>query len=901
MAVEVICTHIQADFDGLASMVAASKLYPKARLLFPGAQERNVREFLRETRFPLRAERLRGFPLDEITRLVLVDVKRLTRIGVLREVAARSGVEVHIYDHHPAHPKDIGGSLEVLREVGATTTILLDLLREQQAPLTPQEASLLALGIYEETGLLTFSNTTEADLHAAAYCLSRGANLTLVSEFVRRELSAEQVGLLNELIRSAETYTVNGVRVVVSTASLDRYVGDLAVLAHKLRDMENINVLFTLVRMDNRVHLVARSRLETVDVGQIVEVFGGGGHATAAAATIKDLTLYQVKERLLQSLKTMVRPLRQAQDIMTAPVKAIPERFTIQGAAELMNRFNLAYLPVIRRGEMVGLLTREVVDKAMFHGLAGAPVHDYMSSEFPRVAPRDPLPQVQRLMVERNVGFLPVVEGQRLRGAVTRADLLRHVHEDLLKRPTFQTADDREPTEAVSRNVANLLANSLPPRIQSLLRLAGGVGDAAGARVYAVGGFVRDLLLRHQNLDVDVVVEGDGIAFAEALGRRLQAKVTSHRKFGTAVLSLPDGFKMDVATARTEYYEYPAALPTVEHGSIKMDLYRRDFTVNALAVCLNAERYGELLDFFGGQQDLRDRTLRIIHNLSFVEDPTRILRAARFEIRFGFTLGRHAEQLSANAVQMGLLDKVAGLRLFSELQLILQEPQPVPILERLEKLRVLGAIHPLLALEASVGPGLRRVGEVLTWYGMLYQPEQPSVWLVYFLTLLWQRRPAEARSVLRRLAPPQRFANRMSQDLARLRWLARNFHRARELPPSRVYRWLSDSSLEAILALMSHEERPDLRKPMGEFLGTTQRVRSLLTGDDLRALGLRPGPIYRDILNSLLYARLDGHVQSRDDELRFVRSRFAQAFPPEARNDGPRSLTDGPGKRSIRR
>ena len=284
---ELISTHIHADFDALASMVAAAKLYPKARLLFPGSQERNVREFLRETKFPLRVERLRGFSLEAITRLVLVDVKRGTRIGPLKEILGRPGLEVHVYDHHPVHPKDIAGSLEVLREVGATTTILLGLLREQEVALTPQEATLLALGIYEETGSLTFTNTTEADFQAAAHCLSCGANLSLVSDFIRRELTAEQVGLLNELIRSAETHTVNGVAMVISTASLERYVGDLAMLTHKLRDMENSNVLFTLVRMDNRVHLVARSRLEAVDVGRIVEAFGGGRHATAASATIK--------------------------------------------------------------------------------------------------------------------------------------------------------------------------------------------------------------------------------------------------------------------------------------------------------------------------------------------------------------------------------------------------------------------------------------------------------------------------------------------------------------------------------------------------------------------------------------------------------------------------------------
>ncbi len=872
---DVISTHIHADFDAVASMVAAAKLYPRARLLFPGSQERNVREFLRDTHFPLRTERLRGFPLDAVTRLILVDVKRAARTGPLAALCER-GVDVHIYDHHPAHPKDINGSLEVVRDVGATTTILIGLLKDQGAALTPQEATLLALGIYEETGFLTFSNTTEADFLAAAHCLASGATLGLVTDYIRRELTVEQVGLLNALIHSAETHSVNGIRVVVCTASLDRYVGDLAMLVHKLRDMENINVLFALVRMDNRIHLVARSRLEAVDVGRLVEAFGGGGHATAASATIKDLTLFEAKDRLLHLLHEAVRPLTRARDILSAPVKTMAERATIADAAETMNRFSLAYLPVLRGSEMIGLVTRENVDKAIYHGLGAAPVQDYMTRDFAFVGLDTPLSEVQRLMVERSLGFLPVLSNRRLQGAVTRADVLRVNYQELLTRPTFDGADRETPRPAVT-SVGNLMG-TLPGRIQSVLRQAGAVADEAGTRVYVVGGFVRDLLLQHENLDVDLVVEGDGIAFAERLGARLGGKVTGHRKFGTALIRLPDGFSIDMATARTEYYEAPAALPTVEHGSIKMDLYRRDFTVNALAVCLNSSRYGELLDFFGGQQDLRDRTLRVIHNVSFVEDPTRILRAARFEARFGLRLSRHAEQLIANAVRLRLLDKVAGPRIFTELMLVLQEHDPWPILRRLSDLGVLPAIHPRLTLAKGTGARFGRVADVLTWYRLLYLPAQPLSWQVYLLVWLEERAGTDARALLRRLAPPGKAGDTIARGLTVLRTLARTFARARELMPSRSYRLLSDVPLEVVLALMAVVTRAEPRKAIGEFLASRPRVRPFLRGDDLQALGIRPGPIYRDILNSLLYAKLDGQVQSRDDELRFVQQRFAAAL-----------------------
>ncbi|MGH7378585.1 MAG: CBS domain-containing protein, partial [Candidatus Methylomirabilales bacterium] len=340
---------------------------------------------------------------------------------------------------------------------------------------------------------------------------------------------------------------------------------------------------------------------------------------------IRDRPLLEVKDELLRLLKARVRPVRLARDIMMAPVKAIPDRFTVAGAAEIVNRFSLNTLPVVRQGELTGLITREILDRALYHGLGEAPVSEYMTTEFSTVDPDAPLEKVQALMVEQTLGFLPVVQGRRLKGAILRSDLLRHLHEEVLQRPTFPREAEEAPLRPTGRTVATLLRGRLPPRLQEILKAAGGVADKAGARLYVVGGFVRDLLLGVENFDVDLVVEGDGIAFAEAFAATAGGTVRSHRKFGTAVVSLPDGFKVDVASARTEYYEHPAALPTVEHGSIRMDLYRRDFTINALAVGLNAADYGRLLDFFGGSRDLRDGAIRVLHSLSFVEDPTRIL------------------------------------------------------------------------------------------------------------------------------------------------------------------------------------------------------------------------------------------------------------------------------------
>ncbi|MGH7380235.1 MAG: CBS domain-containing protein [Candidatus Methylomirabilales bacterium] len=876
---ELITTHINADFDAVASMLAASKLYPQARLAFPGSLERNVREYFAQMGEPFPHERLKKLDLTAVTRLILVDAKRAGRLGPLKEVLANPGLEIHIFDHHPAHPKDIAGALEVLKEVGATTTIFVELLRERQVPLTPEEATLLALGIYEETGFFTFTSTTPADLAAGAALVDQGANLNTVADFTRREMTAEQIALLNELILAAETHVVNGVPVVITAVTRDRYVGDLAFVVHKLRDIENINVLFVLVRMDDRVHLVARSRLEAVDVGSLAAALGGGGHPTAASATIRDRPLLEVKAEMLRLLKARVRPVRLARDIMMAPVKAIPDRFTVAGAAEIMNRFSLNTLPVVRQGELTGLITREILDRALYHGLGEAPVSEYMTTEFSTVDPDAPLEKVQALMVEQTLGFLPVVQEKRLKGAILRSDLLRHLHEEVLQRPTFPREAEEAPLRPTGRTVATLLRGRLPPRLQEILKTAGGVADKAGARLYAVGGFVRDLLLGVENFDVDLVVEGDGIAFAEAFAATAGGTVRSHRKFGTAVVSLPDGFKVDVASARTEYYEHPAALPTVEHGSIRLDLYRRDFTINALAVGLNAADYGRLLDFSGGSRDLRDGVIRVLHSLSFVEDPTRILRAARFAVRCGFTIAKQSERLIRNAVRLRLLDNLSGARILTELKLIFQEARPAAILKVLEGYGVPEAIHPRLKGARAEQALLDRGGEVLSWYRLLHLPEAPTPWLLYLLAWVSECTLPEARSVARRLGlPPGRLTD-LSAALTAYRGLRRQFAKERPLTAGLITRLLEDAPLEAVLLLMARAPAPRVERAVSEYLTRHASIRPLLTGNDLKALGIRPGPIYQDILTSLRYARLDGRLTSREEEEQFVRRRFAAHIP----------------------
>lgn len=876
---DVITTHINADFDALGSMVAARKLYPEAVMVFPGSQEKSLRRFfLHSLLYAYSFEKARKIDLKRIRRLILVDIRQRDRIGRFEQIVDSPGVEVHIYDHHPPTDQDVRGQVEVCKPYGATVSILVGLLRERSIPITPEEATILMLGIYEDTGSLTFSSTTVEDLEAAAYLLRCGADLNVVSDLITSELTYDQVAILNDLIQSRKTYDIHGIEVNIAEASADGYVGDLAVLVHKLKDMENLNVLFVLARMENRVFLVARSRIREVDVGEIARFFGGGGHPTAASATIKDLTLFQVREKLLSRLREVLRPLwgKQVRDYMSFPVKCVEKTDTIETAAEILNRFSISGLPILDRGRLCGIIARQTVEKAAYHGLEKEPVEEFMTAHFEVLHPDDPMDKARELLLRGVQRFLPVVEDGKIVGVLTRMDLVQSLSR-LPEAPEGE-ASIEEPAAAGEREkrVARLMQERLPEPVFRLLAEMGRIAEELGMRAYLVGGVVRDLLLRRENLDLDVVVEGDGIRFSEKLCERYGARHRPHERFGTARVLFPDGFQIDVATARLEYYDRPAALPHVEWSSLKLDLYRRDFTINSLAIRLNPPAFGELVDYFGGQKDLKDKVIRVIQSLSFIEDPTRIYRALRFGERFGFRLGRQTRYLMQNAIRMGFPEQLDGRRLFAEVRLILEEERAIAILERMQEFGLLHTIHPDLVLDARLRTLLEKTREVCTWFRLLYLDIEWEEWLVLFLALLGFLGEEAVAEVRKRLdLQGKKILGRLEEKAGAERTL-RYFAAGRSEPKaSQIYRRLEPFSPEVLLYMMARTTRDSTRRAISLYITRLRGTRISVTGRDLKALGFAPGPLYREILDRVLDARLNGEVSDRQSETEWILRKFS--------------------------
>jgi tRNA nucleotidyltransferase (CCA-adding enzyme) len=886
LALNVILTHEQADFDALASLLGASLVDEKSVPVLPRKMNRNVRAFVTLYGVDLPFVEPRDLPNKPIDEVTLVDTQAMVSLkGMTKKT------KVRVIDHH-AVKEDFPEEWEIVTdETGATVTIFVEVLRERGGVLSMVQATLLLLGIYEDTGSLTYSRTTPRDLKAAAFLIEQGANLGIASSFLNHPLSMKQQELYDSLRKSSVTHFISGHHIVVAGGDAEELDEELSTIAHKLRDLLDPDALFLLIKTRGGVQLISRSTSDNIDVSEISSIFGGGGHSRAAAALIRDRTVSEVEEELTRILSDHVRPAITVAQIMSSDPQLLSPETPAEEAAVRMSRFGYEGYPVVEDGRVVGLLTRRAVDRALSHGL-NLPASSLMQTGEVTIKPEDSIEQLQRLMTDTGWGQIPVVDNNtgKVIGIVTRTDVL-----------TIMSKEARLPSR---QNLADRLESALPATRNSLLILVARVAQQQHTPLYIVGGFVRDLLLDRPSLDFDLVVEGDAVSLAKSVARKYGGRVASHSRFGTAKWyvseirskligvifrqlghedggskdgnhnselnehDLPD--TLDFISARTEFYTYPTALPTVERGSIKLDLHRRDFTINTLALRLDGRHYGELHDYWGGLTDLRQGHVRCLHSLSFVDDPTRMLRAVRFEQRFSFTIEERTLELLKEA--LSLIDRVSGERIRHELDHILDEERAASMLTRLEELGLLKAIHPDLGWDSWLKErmeSLRQADLEKEWgeWDPFSTREDVRFSETIRRTLhyiIWMiRLPAEkSRSILARL----KFPKDVLENITASGKLNENIPSLIGLPTSKIVFALDEYPPMAIfgayLASTEEKERDILKKYSVEW----RKITPTVTGHDLVGKGLPRGPHYRHILGTLRAAWLDGLVSSPEEE-----------------------------------
>ncbi len=693
---KVITCHSNPDFDGFASCVGLKKIYPEYEIVIAGNPVQNLKEFLRfyEDYFPFITENeLKKFN-ESIEELIIVDTPGLDRIGDEIKAKLNQDTKITVIDHHPdirnASDTDEKRTKKLLKLTGAATTIVVGMLKEKGVKLSKEEATLLGIAIYEDTGSFLYSSTTLEDLDAIMYLFNNGLQLNIVSEYIRFDLTIDQKMILNNLLQNAKNYNIENYQITISIDEAEKFVGGLSAIVSKFWYAQNVETFIAIVRMGKKVFVVGRTKSSDIDLASLMSEFGGGGHRQAASATINIASVEEVEHKILQLLPKYISSGLKAKDIMSSPVRTALSTETIEEVNRVMEITGHSGMPVVEGNKLVGIVTKKSVDKALNHGLGKRPIKSIMTSKLITAKLDTPVSQLRKLMVENDIGRIPILdENNILVGIVTRSDIIRTQNvsqSNLSAKETY--------TIPSFKNLSFLMNERLPKRVVNLLRLIGFYGNETNSPVYVVGGFVRDLLLNIENYDIDIVVEGNGIEFAKYVASQLNAIVVPYEKFFTATVVFKDGFKIDVATARTEYYESPGELPQVDISTIRKDLYRRDFTINAMAIKLNPQEFGTLYDFFNCQKDLEEGIIRVLHNLSFIEDPTRMIRGIRFEQRYDFRMEEHTLSLLKKNLEENYLERVSGSRIRQEIEKILEEKSPLRAIKRMAELGMIKHIFP---------------------------------------------------------------------------------------------------------------------------------------------------------------------------------------------------------------
>jgi len=954
---DLVLCHTTADFDSLGAAVGLCVLRPGSRIVLTGGCHPTVRDFLALHRdeYPL-IER-RSVNPQQIRSISIVDASQRDRLGKAAEWLDLPHLsEIAVFDHHLQADLDIPATVTQIEAVGATTTLIVEKLQahsDREFRLQPSEATVMALGIHVDTGSLTFDGATARDARALAWLMEQGASLRVIAEYVEPGLSPQLQDLLKEALNNLRSETLHGYKVAWVLLSTEAFVPGLSALASRLLDLTETDALLlgnvykfsendnnrniAQSPVSNRLTIIGRSRIDNTNLSELFKPLGGGGHASAASLATRDVDPELTLNQLADALKAQIPHPPTARELMSSPVRSIRPETSVGEAHRILLRYGHSGLSVVDTGDrLAGIISRRDIDIALHHGFSHAPVKGYMTPQLKTIAPDTLLPEIEALMVTYDIGRLPVLENGQLVGIVTRTDVLRELHQ--------QKGRDRGSSAQLSHrhqpeSVEQLLRSGISAELWQLLSIAANIARERGWQLYLVGGAVRDLLLATDDklalTDIDLVVDGNcgsddsgaGVELASALQKLYpNSRLDIHGQFQTAALlwnkdSAFGSLWVDIATARTEFYAYPAANPEVEASSIRQDLYRRDFTINALAVRLGVPRSGELLDFFGGLQDLEAQQIRVLHANSFIEDPTRIYRAVRFAVRLGFAIEPQTEGYIRHAVESGIYYRIQGengrvpaleTRLKSELKYILQAPYWKVALQMLGDLQALRCIHPTLELDRELWRQLRLLDRCLQQRkkstppyppqgGKFRKKEEKAIipnsqfpipnsqfpipndqfpiinipdWQMRLEVLIAYLAPGYRDKVAANLQLPADSIKRLQHLEAGKKQLAEHLPKC-ELP-SQLVLLLRNYELPVLIAIALQSPR-SVRRQIWEYLTKWANVEPPLNGNDLKALGYKPGPGFKRMLDDLLAATLDGDLGDRTDANSFLAQRYPLA------------------------
>lgn len=857
---EIIISHTHLDLDGIASMILAKKLHPNAKLVFSGNVNANVLKLATLYQDYLHIHRAKEIKTQDVTKIILTDIANINRIGKFKKCFENNEnkIKVVAYDHHINDKNNLIGDNILIQKRGAATTILLEelLKKNKSMKLKKYEATIAMMGIYEDTGFLSYTTTTPEDIEMAAYLLRQNANLEMVNEYINTVLEKQQLDVFMHLIENGEIIKYSVESIFIGVYYSDEFIDGIDGVTNKIKNIEGVDGAFILIGNSKKAYIIGRSSSVNIRVDKILSEFGGGGHFNAGSATVKDCNFKDIQKRLKNILIKKVKINKLAKDIMKAPVKTVHKETKLKDVYKIMLRFGYNGLPILENEEIMGIISRRDLDKAISHGFGNSPVRAYMTSKVITEKLDAPIEKLKELIIENEIGRIPILnEKNKLVGIITRSDILRTLYN--------QRKEKSKEVKTFFEDIQNKIQKRMPKEIYEILESVKYVSQKRKEKVYLVGGIVRDLLLNIKNDDIDIVVEGNGIEFAKELGKKMNAiKVVEHHKFGTGVVVLENEIKIDIASSRIEYYEYPTSLPTVEAGSIRQDLYRRDFTINSMAIEIDYSNFGRLLDYFRGYNDLQEGKIKILHNFSFIEDPTRIIRAIRFASRYNFEIDEDTDRFIRDCVKKGFLHRLTWKRVKYEFQLIFGEKNVKNSIYKLFDYGVMGAINENIQMTDKLIEDLNELDKNFEYVKKIGIKQ----WEIYFLLLLEDLDSKTLNKIFEKFVFPQKFILKYDYGIKKRNKI---FNKLKNIQKkSEIYMELNNLSDEVLILLLITNRNDKIKQNILEYINYLKEIKPIYTGKDLIELGYKKGPEFKDILKKLFIYQLDnGCIKKEEFEI----------------------------------
>lgn len=900
---KIITTHQNPTFDSIAGVFAASLLDRDAVVVLPKKLERVQKNFLSLHFKP--GDFIYDDELDcsKVRGAMLICVKSAHRIAPISKILDNPNILVAVIDKSPAIKCEIQADSVIEAESGSVTALICKKLFEDNITISPVYATLFALGIHEITGSLLYPNTSEADISCLAELFRRGVNLKTVNLFLKEDgLSNIQKSVLDELVKSREIVNLNGFEINFYFAENNKFVYKFDSIIQRIVDTDKFNIAVFIARMGSSVHVLARSNVEQINLGEIFAKAGGGGPKYAAYATLADFSLKQAYEKVKTVLKKNLKPAVTARDIMGPSVLFLNPEVIISEAEKIMFRYAYTAAPVTDGNKIIGFIRKIDIDRAVHHGLSHAPISGFLCRETIYSQPNEPFETIVEKIARSETKTILVGSENKVAGIITANDILNHTFTKSKNKEggqagSFAAAATAEafkktggPGQLKTATGGGALKVSLSEYFSKpVFKLLKEVSKKAGelkVSAYIVGGIVRDMILKKQSADIDIVIEGmSAIEFAEALAGSKEFITSRHERFKTAAISMPGLPKIDFATARAEFYESPAALPDVFQGNLYQDLLRRDFTVNAMAVSLCAHNFGEIIDYYGGFGDIEKKVIKPLHSLSFIEDPTRIFRALRFKTRLGFTIDRHASAGIKEALKFDISKKIEPIRIFNELENIFSEPAVHETMREINKYGLFDFISEDIIFTDIIDKMIKNAAKYLGKTEKLFAGgPRPDKTAIFFSILLLNESGEKASALAARMNVSRHVRDVINETCEFLLITRTEFEKlaaavcggkrvkkAAAISDLDIYRLFKNRSREFLITLLAALDSKIAYDAVIKYIFKLSNVLPTINGNILKNMGVKPGPAFRTILDRVTEMKAVGALKTHIDEIAYAK------------------------------